>query len=140
MFLQGKIDDHCSGGDLKTFLTDMINDALTNPHQVSLKSAKAHQFGNYTATYDMRVLNWKGDTDPASLPLGPWYEAIFKTTFPHQVLWWSGALFCINDALILNRNSEFYQKLLGEVSTQNAEAGHYLERVWLYVFLPDING
>jgi hypothetical protein len=136
LFLQGRIDDHCI--DLKSFIKNKISDAMTHSTKLSLTSAASHNYLHYSAHPNFRIFDWKGQTTRAEVALGPWFENNLKIKFPDQPLWWSGALFCINDILILNRKVTFYEQLLLQVSTLNPEVAHYLERSWLYVFLPDI--
>jgi hypothetical protein len=45
-----------------------------------------------------------------------------------------GATFTIHREQILSRSKEFYQTLIEQLTTNNTETAHFLERAWYYIF------
>lgn len=133
MFLQGKIADHI-GCPIETYVRNMLQDA--ERHGVSSSTARAHDFGGNSATYGFRITHWQAPLEPASTaPFGAWFESRLCKKFPDPVIWWAGALFCVHDPRIgAARSKGILQNVMKDLDVHNPEAGHFLERAWLYVF------
>jgi hypothetical protein len=138
VFLQGRIEDHirrtyrCS--DQADFVVGQVRDAMD--HGVSMSTAKAHDIGIHSATRSFRLRLWDHkDQEGMTKCLGDWFEDRFEYPFPDQAKWWTGALFCVDASRIMRRPRAFYEACLADVQYPCPEAGHFLERVWLYMFM-----
>jgi hypothetical protein len=67
--------------------------------------------------------------------LGKWIEA----RFPGETLTCIGyrGVATASRIDIQKRPREFYEKLIGELQTQNPEVGHYIERAWPLILSVD---
>lgn len=90
----------------------------------------------YPTTYHMRE---KAPCTPCSsvdtMVFGDWFEKFVQQPFEENPKWFKGAIMCISKELILTRTKEYYQRLLGTVSSsKDPEEAYYLERSWYYIF------
>ena len=90
----------------------------------------------YPTTYNMRE---KAPCTPCSsvetMVFGDWFEKYVEQPFEENPKWFKGAIMCISKEMILSRTKEYYQRLLGTVSSsKDPEEAYYLERSWYYIF------
>ena len=80
-----------------------------------------------------RIANPNSKLEPANIrPLGKWFEHYF----PGETLDCMAfkGIFAVSREDVLKRPKSLYETLLTQVSVQDPEVAHYIERVWISVF------
>jgi hypothetical protein len=69
------------------------------------------------------------------ITFGEWFEKNIMPTYPQILNLFSHAIFAVSRTQILSRPKEYYERLIVQLSTENAPIeAHFLERSWFYVF------
>ena len=143
LFTQGQVSDHV-GTDLS--ITDMLHNAR--------RRLPSERFIVYTK-YELKLFDawsriphvkkWKAELQSGGMrpakdtPRGFW-KWVFGMEAPSVVTFGWGAIFAVSGEAVQQRPREFYERILRvfeSINHVNPEEGHYMERFWLNVFVPD---
>ena len=128
VFLQGRIDDHIDGSIYEE-ISKMCQDASI------CGFSKNYTHLTTDIGYDYTLHNYcDNDLDQCEVKLGPFFEQ-FVGRFPKHFLIYRNALFAVRSDVIRNRPLFYYKSLLNLDFTKNSVLAHYMERIWLYIFL-----
>lgn len=143
VFLPGSCEDQQRQGQLNTLMTelDSNNNTIFISGQYSDVKTDLYNFtlDEYCSTNENNFkINSNCKLNPSSVrPFGKWYESMFGDVKTTNVNF--RGLLVIHKNHILQRNKEFYEKLLLEFNHPNDEVAHYFERSWEAIFYP-MNG
>ena len=80
-----------------------------------------------------RIANPNSKLEPANVrPLGKWFEKYFPGETLDCITF--KGIFAVSREDVLKRPKSFYETLLTQVSLQDPEVAHYIERLWISVF------
>jgi hypothetical protein len=102
----------------------------------SSKNFTKNMFGcGLSSTYEIE--HWNSRIQKAGIRGDEWFNTFvnpnidLKTT-EINIFW--GAIFSVRKEAILKRSKEYYEQLLSQLTTDNPEIGHFIERSWYYIF------
>jgi hypothetical protein len=131
VFLQGRIDDHLSGDPVMQVCRMQAEALLTGCSQPLWASPANYSF-QHPPTYG------SAKVQPAGCCLGEWFEHVLHCPFPSRHLrFYRNGLFAASRARIRGRPVEYYEAILEHLLHENPEAGHFLERSWVYMLGAD---
>jgi hypothetical protein len=141
MFTQAKVSDHRCTENLNELTDRFINNtsefsfsSLYETYRLGQSKCVDPKFNIYER--DNLVLSHSISPDLIDkVTFGEWFEYNFMIKYPTTLHIFSNAIFAVSRAKILSRPKIFYEKLLVQLSTENAPIeAHFLERSWFYVF------
>jgi hypothetical protein len=142
VFTQGQIQDHVGPNiDLNQILDACKILTPTDPFMVYTKHNLKY-FNSWSGI--SHVKKWKAEYDSGvmrranSTPREFW-KWVFGTDSPDVIAFSWGAIFAVRREAIQRRPKEFYERLLKlfeSINHINPEEGHYMERIWLNIFVP----
>jgi|688.fasta_scaffold157562_2 hypothetical protein len=141
MFTQARVSDHGHDQNLDNLTTRFVDNTP--------------QF-RFSSRYETYVLGQSRCIDPMfniyerdnlikshaiaehlvdKITFGEWFEKNIMPTYPQILNLFSHAIFAVSRTQILSRPKEYYERLIVQLSTENAPIeAHFLERSWFYVF------
>lgn len=133
VFTQGQYADHISEDSFKLIL---------QPCDCSSNLFDSTLWGCYASTYDFRIRDYRDHTVTPNMyneTYGQWYERLLKKPFPHQNKHvFANGIFGVSRNRIHMYSKDMYETLIKEVdSCQNPETGHFFERTWSKLFIPE---
>ena len=140
VFLPGSCEDQQRQGHLNALMNELDNNKnaifISINHNDVKQDLYDFKLDEYCSTNKNNFkINSNCKLNPSSIrPFGKWYESMFgdvKTTHVN----YRGVL-CINKKHILQKNKDFYEKLILEFNHPNDEVAHYFERSWEAIFYP----
>lgn len=135
VFLQARISDHGYIEDI-----DHLAGQLGTPARDRGYSNNFHNvYSDHDFNIKMRDLLVSVYGVPAEsvvkIQFSDWFTQFILPIYPVPTSWYGNALFAVSKDKIRTRPREFYERLLAELSTDNAPIeAHFLERSWFYVF------
>jgi hypothetical protein len=149
------------GREAHTYLQYIIDNYHTLPEFVFFTQANPFDhikppLENYTNPTELAVGNWIIDNtrtyylhnmhiyfwsnsqlDQNPLPFNEWFMKYIEPQVNPSIFSMAisyGATFTIHREQILSRPKEFYQTLIEQLTSNNTETAHFLERAWYYIF------
>jgi len=142
LFTQGQVTDHV-GPDLT--ITEMLDACRNLPSERFIAYTK-HGLKLFNAWSGIpHVRKWKeeqesGAMHPAIDTPRTFWKWVFGVDPPSVITFSWGAIFAVAREAVQQRPREFYQRILSffeSINHVNPEEGHYMERFWLNVFVPN---
>ncbi len=140
VFLPGSCEDKQRTHQLNTLMNELDKNKntifISSEYSDVKKELYDFKIDEYCSTNKNNFkTNSKCKLNPSSVrPFGKWYETMFgkvKTTHVNY-----RGLLVIHKKHILQKNKEFYEKLILELKHPNDEVSHYFERSWEAIFYP----
>jgi hypothetical protein len=107
------------------------------PNQIAVAGWSIDKSRQYYLT-DMRISFWaNAQLDLNEYPFNQWFmKYIDSNTNPctNDLIISYGATFTIHRNQILSRSKTFYENLIKQLTSNNTETAHFLERAWFYIF------
>ena len=121
-YLQGRKESIIIGFRDPVYIQNELDTFMINEYEITSEENKQRNPGTKLDLASIR-------------PFGKWVKA----RFPGETLKCIGyrGVAVASRADIHKRPREFYEKLIGELQTQNPEVGHYVERVWPLILSVD---
>jgi len=141
MFTQAKVSDHGHTQNLdellKKFIDNTSNFKFSSRYE-TYRLGQSRCIDPKFNLYEKDNLIKSHAISPQlvdKIMFGEWFEKNIMDQYPVTLHLFSHAIFAVSKKHILSRPKEFYEKLLVQLSTENAPIeAHFLERSWFYVF------
>lgn len=87
---------------------------------------------------NMRFTYWANSTlELNAHPFNEWFMKYIDSNIDplqNDLIVGYGATFTIHRTFILSRPKEYYEMLINQLTSNNTETAHFLERAWFYIF------
>jgi len=106
-----------------------------------IKKASNFTIDNYQSSNENNREKSNSKVEPSNIrPFGKWFNAVFTDNEKNECFVYNSIL-SVSKKNILQKPKSYYKKLLNQVNTsENPEAGHYIERSWYAIFYPYDDG
>ena len=143
LFTQGQVADHVGLG---VDITQMLKFCREHPSEPFIAYTKhgLQNFGSWSGI--LHVKKWKAEKESgvmrtASDTPSTFWKWVFGTDPPNGIMCIWGAIFAVHREAIQQREREFYERILKffeSINHVNPEEGHYVERFWPSIFVPNV--
>lgn len=135
VFLQARISDHGYMEDIDHLARQLGTSARDRGYSNNFHTVHSdHDFN--IKMRDLLVSQYGVPAESVvKIQFSDWFTQFILPIYPVPTSWYGNALFAVSKDKIRTRPKEFYERLLSELSTDNAPIeAHFLERSWFYVF------
>jgi hypothetical protein len=124
------------------YLQEISLEAFT--HGICKSIAQTHDYIVpllFRPLYDFRMIEWprghKLSPNVNNENFGKWFERITGLSFIHDLKWFLGGIFAVQNERITKNTKDYYLGLLKEFDdkSSNSEVSHFFERAWFYIFI-----
>lgn len=95
---------------------------------------------SYEQDENLRILNNNIILNRTNLNFSEWIDIYIEENLSNylkennKMYFNIGAIFCVKKENILSRSKDYYINLINQLNNINPEEGHFIERIWYYIF------